>query len=147
MDAVDRVLINTLQTGLPICERPYAAVAEQLGIGEAELLARLQRLLDDRILSRFGPMFHAEKLGGGLSLVAMAVPAGRFDEVVEQVNAFPQVAHNYAREHRLNLWFVLATETPEEIPEVLAAIERRTALPVYNMPKIEEFYVGLQLPA
>lgn len=146
MDAIDRKLINHLQAGFPVCERPYAAVAEQLGIGESELLARLQRLLDDRVLSRFGPMYHAEKLGGGLSLVAMAVPAERFDEVAEQVNAFPQVAHNYAREHRLNLWFVLATESPEEIPAVLAAIEQRTGLPVYDMPKIEEFYVGLQLP-
>lgn len=146
MDSIDRKLINHLQAGFPVCERPYAAVAEQLCIGESELLARLQRLLDDRVLSRFGPMYHAEKLGGGLSLVAMAVPAERFDEVAEQVNAFPQVAHNYAREHRLNLWFVLATETPEEIPAVLTAIEQRTGLPVYDMPKIEEFYVGLQLP-
>ncbi len=146
MDAIDRKLINHLQAGFPVCERPYATVAEQLGIGESELLTRLQRLLDDKVLSRFGPMYHAEKLGGGLSLVAMAVPDERFDEVAEQVNAFPQVAHNYAREHRLNLWFVLATETPGEIPAVLAAIEQRTGLPVYDMPKIEEFYVGLQLP-
>lgn len=146
MDAIDCRLINHLQAGFPVCERPYARVAEQLDIGESELLTRLQRLLDDRVLSRFGPMYHAEKLGGGLSLVAMAVPDERFDEVAEQVNAFPQVAHNYAREHRLNLWFVLATETPEEIPAVLMAIEQRTGLPVYDMPKIEEFYVGLQLP-
>lgn len=146
MDVIDRRLINHLQAGFLVCERPYARVAEQLGIGESELLARLQRLLDDRVLSRFGPMYHAEKLGGGLSLVAMAVPEERFDEIAEQVNAFPQVAHNYAREHRLNMWFVLATETPGEIPAVLAEIERRTGLPVYDMPKIEEFYVGLQLP-
>lgn len=146
MDSIDRRIINTLQSGLPICEQPYAAAAEQFGISESELLTRLQRLLDNRILSRFGPMYHAEKMGGGLSLVAMMVPTERFDEVAEQVNAFPQVAHNYAREHRLNMWFVLATETPEEIPEVLAAIEERTGLKTYNMPKIEEFYVGLQLP-
>ena len=147
MDAIDRAIVNTLQAGFPICERPYAVAAERLGIDEQELLARLQRLLDDGVLSRFGPMYHAEKLGGGLTLAAMAVPERDFERVVAQVNALPQVAHNYARAHRLNLWFVLATETPAEIDAVIRTIERDTGLPVYNLPKIEEFYVGLRFEA
>ncbi|MDX1605332.1 MAG: Lrp/AsnC family transcriptional regulator [Candidatus Competibacterales bacterium] len=138
MDAIDRSIVNTLQDGFPICERPYAVAAERLGIDEQELLARLQRLLDDGVLSRFGPMYHAEKLGGGLTLAAMAVPERDFERVVAQVNALPQVAHNYARAHRLNLWFVLATETPAEIDAVVHMIERDTGLPVYNLPRIRE---------
>ncbi|WP_108446386.1 Lrp/AsnC family transcriptional regulator [Halomonas denitrificans] len=146
LDAVDRHLINRLQEGLPLVARPYAAVAEALGISEGDLLYRLERLREDGVLSRFGPMYHAERLGGGLTLAALAVPEPDFERVVEAVNAFPEVAHNYRREHALNMWFVLATETPVRITEVIAAIEAATGLPVYNMPKEEEFHVRLHLP-
>ena len=145
LDALDRAIINRLQTGFPICARPYQAVAEELGTDEAELLQRLEKLLAQQILSRFGPMYHAEKLGGGLTLAALAVPAARFEAVTAQVNAFPEVAHNYRRDHTLNMWFVLATETPARIAEVLAEIEKQTGLPVYNLPKETEYFVGLQL--
>ncbi len=144
MDDLDRRIINRLQDGFPICERPYAEVAKALGIGERALMDRLQDLLEQGVLSRFGPMFDAAKMGGGLTLCAMAVPEARFQTVADQVNAHPEVAHNYARDHELNMWFVLATETPQRIKEVLAEIEEETGLPVYDMPKKKEFYIGLR---
>jgi DNA-binding Lrp family transcriptional regulator len=96
------------------------------------------------VLSRFGPLIHAEQMGGGLTLAAMQVPAAELERVIEQVNAFPEVAHNYERDHALNLWFVLATERPEEIGAVIAAIEARTGHPVYNFPKQEEYFLNLR---
>ncbi len=144
VDDIDRAIINRLQTGFPICDRPYAEAAAGIGIEEKELLQRLRRLLEQGTLSRFGPLFNAARMGGGLTLCAMAVPWERFDEVGKLVNAFPEVAHNYAREHEFNMWFVLATETPQRIDEVLAEIEQKSGLPVYNMPKKEEFFVGLR---
>ncbi len=146
LDGVDRRLINRLQDGLPLATRPYAVVAEELGIAEGDLLYRLERLRDGGVLSRFGPLYHAERLGGGLTLAALAVPEGDYPRVTEVVNAFHEVAHNYRREHELNMWFVLATETPKAIAETLAGIEAATGLPVYNMPKEEEFHVRLHLP-
>ena len=147
MDVIDRNIINRLQQGFPICEFPYAQVAAELGLSETELLQRLENLLDTGVLSRFAPMYHAERLGGGLSLAALAVPAERFEEVTAIVNAFPEVAHNYARQHSLNMWFVLATEQPERIAEVIELIEQQTALTVYNMPKQTEYYIGLKFEA
>jgi DNA-binding Lrp family transcriptional regulator len=147
MDQLDKRIINYLQQGFPICASPYRQVAETLGIGEAELLTRLETLLADGILSRFGPLFHAEQMGGALTLAAIKVPEQRFEEVTEIVNAFPEVAHNYARNHALNMWFVLATEHREQVASVIANIEQQTGLSVYNMPKISEYYVGLQLEA
>ena len=144
MDAVDRAIINRLQEGFPICDRPYFTVAKQLGITEDDLIGRLEAMLAANQLSRFGPMYHAERLGGGLSLCAMSIPDKKFEQVAEQVNRFPEVAHNYARDHRLNMWFVLATETPERMGEVLGEIEQTTGYPVYDMPKQEEFFVGLK---
>lgn len=147
MDDIDRRIINALQGGFPICPAPYAAAAKTIGIGEDDLLQRLRRLCADGLLSRFGPMYHAEKLGGALTLAAMAVPGERFDAVAEQVNAHDEVAHNYAREHHLNMWFVLATEQPARIDEVIAEIEAETGLTVFNMPKQQEFFVGLRFEA
>jgi DNA-binding Lrp family transcriptional regulator len=145
VDALDRAIINNLQGGFPICDDPYREVAHQLGTTEDELLHRLDSLLANGTLSRFGPMYHAERLGGGLTLAAMQIPPEDFERVAALVNAFPEVAHNYAREHALNMWFVLATETPERIDQVIAAIERVTGYAVHNMPKREEFFVNLRL--
>ena len=147
MDAIDRKIINLLQEGFPLTEEPYLDVAKQLGIDESDLLYRLKTLLHDKTLSRFGPMYDAAKLGGDFSLVAIKVPEERFDEVTEIVNSYSEVAHNYHRDHEFNMWFVLATETAEKINEVNSDIEKRTGLKVFNMPKLDEYYIGLKLTA
>lgn len=145
LDALDRRLIDELQGGFPICAEPYAEVAGRLGIGEAELLGRLERLLAQRVLTRFGPMYQIERMGGAFTLAALAVPEARYEAVAAQVNALPQVAHNYRREHVLNMWFVLATETPAGIGEAIARIERETGLTVRNFPKEREYFVEMKL--
>ena len=145
IDAVDRQIIDKLQGDFPLCERPYAVAAERLGIAEDELLVRLQRLLDARVLTRFGPMVQIERMGGAFVLAALAAPEARYDEVAALVNALPQVAHNYRREHTLNMWFVLATETPQGIAEAIARIERDTGLPVFAFPKERDYFVEMTL--
>ena len=147
MDALDRKIINLLQEGFPLTEEPYLEVAKQLEIDESDLLNRLKILLHDKTLSRFGPMYDAAKLGGDFSLVAIKVPEDRFDEVTEIVNSFSEVAHNYHRDHEFNMWYVLATETAEQIDKVNSDIESRTGLKVFNMPKLDEYYIGLKLTA
>ncbi len=144
MDDIDRAILNNFQGGFPICDQPYLQAAEQVGISEADFIRRIEHMLEKKQLSRFGPMYHAERMGGGLSLCAMRIPEADFETVTEQVNAFPEVAHNYARDHEFSMWFVLATETPERIASVLKEIEAATDYRVYNMPKQEEFFIGLR---
>jgi siroheme decarboxylase len=147
LDAVDRLIIDKLQGDFPICDEPYAAAATHFGISGEELLARLQRLLDDKVLTRFGPMVQVERMGGAFVLAALQVPEARYDEVTALVNALPQVAHNYRREHALNMWFVLATETPQGISDAIVTIERDTGLPVFAFPKEREYFVEMKLVA
>ncbi len=147
MDELDKLIINQLQTGVPICDSPFFILAQQLDIEEDVLLDRLKRLLDNGILSRFGPLYNAEKMGGALSLAAVKAPKHKFDQIADTINKFPEVAHNYARNHELNMWFVLATETSEQISQIISQIEKETGLTVYNMPKINEYFVGLKLEA
>lgn len=156
IDPVDRAIIDRLQGDFPICERPYAEAAEAIGIGEDELLSRLQRMLDTRVLTRFGPMFQVERMGGAFVLAAMRVAESDWARVLAAVNAFPEVAHNYRRERWLgrdrlgestefNMWFVLATETPGGIDAAVQKIEAATALPVYPFPKLKEYFVEMKL--
>ena len=145
MDAIDRQIIDTLQGGFPLCSAPYAQVAHGLGITEVDLLARLKNLLETKVLTRFGPMFQVERMGGAFVLAAIAVPEGRFDEVTHAVNAFPEVAHNYRRDHAFNMWFVLATSTPNGIAETIEKIEHATGLAVFAFPKEREYFVEMKL--
>lgn len=147
MDQIDRDLINGLHGGLAICERPYLEAAQRLGLSEDELLARLTRLLADGVLTRIGPLYQIERMGGAFTLAALHAPADQFEQVAQCVNALPQVAHNYARDHELNMWFVIATETPGEIDTVIAQIERETGCSVFNFPKSREYFVELKLKA
>ena len=105
------------------------------------------RSREARILTRFGPMFQIERMGGAFCLAAMEIPPEDFERVAAIVNGFPQVAHNYEREHRFNMWFVLATETPAGIGEAVAAIETASGYPVYPFPKEKEYFVEMKLQA
>lgn len=147
LDEIDRGLINLWQGGVPLVSRPYAAMAARLGVGEDVVIARLAALRADGTITRFGPLFNAEAMGGAFCLCAMAVPEARWEEVVAAVNARVEVAHNYQREHRLNMWFVLATEKPERIDEIRVEIEAETALRVFAFPKLREFFIEFKVSA
>jgi DNA-binding Lrp family transcriptional regulator len=174
-DDADARLIQRLHGDFPLSERPFAQVGRELGISEDEVLERLASLLAHGVLTRFGPLFHIERGGGAFVLAAMAVPEARFDAVAEQVNAWPEVAHNYRRESvralgarcpaassgsidgcacaaaaprrmPLNMWFVVAAETQAAAEAVLRQIEADTGLAVWRFPKEREFKVELKLP-
>ena len=119
----------------------------QLGCDVDDVLRRIDRLLTAGVLTRFGPFYDAAAMGGAFCLCAMAVPQDRFDEIADVVNGFDEVAHNYARDHDLNMWFVLATETELQIVETARAIEAATGLEVLLFPKDEEFFIGFRVAA
>ncbi len=147
LDEIDRRIINGLQGGFPLSERPYADAAAALGLDEDALLMRLQRLVGQGVLSRFGPLYNVERMGGSLVLAAMRVPAPRLEQVAAQVNAHPEVAHNYARDHEFNLWFVISALDTAAVRDLIRTIEQETGLRVYSFPKRREFFIGLRLEA
>lgn len=147
MDSTDQAILNALQGGFPLSPRPYAAAAQALGLEEDALLRKLDQMLRDGVLTRFGPMYDAERLGGAFTLCAMKIAAADFERVAAQVNAHPEVAHNYEREHPYNLWFVLATANPADIPDVISRIEEETGYPVLDLPREAEYFIELRLVA
>ena len=147
IDSTDRAIINALQGGFPISDEPFAEVAAPLGLDDQTLISRIGSLLDEGVLSRFGPMYDAEAMGGAFTLCAMSVPGHRFERVAEIVNGYAEVAHNYERDHHLNMWFVIGAPQRDIINRIIANIESRTGLPVMDMPKEKEFFIGLKLKA
>lgn len=141
----EKAIINGLQGDFPLTHRPYRDAGAKLGLSEGEMIEAIGSLLADGRLSRFGPLWNAEALGGAVCLAAIAVPPERFDEVAELVNAHPEIAHNYERDHALNMWFVVSAEDPARIDQVIAEIEGETGLAVRAMPKTREFFVGFRV--
>lgn len=147
MRELERAIVNRLQGGFSLAERPFAAAAAELGTDEATLIETLRAMLAAGTLTRFGPLYDAERLGGAFTLCAMRVPQADFERVAALVNAHPEVAHNYERAHRFNLWFVLATAERARIPAVIAAIESESGYPVLDLPREREYFIDLRLPA
>lgn len=145
LSELERNFINRYQGSLPLIERPFRRIAGQLKTSEQDLIESITGLLDKGLLSRFGPLYDVVQLGGGLTLAALSAPEHSYQVTSQLVNSYPEVAHNYRREHALNMWFVLATKVPGKIETTIASIEQSTGLKVYNFPKQHEFYIGLWL--
>ncbi len=141
MNELQHRLIDDWQGGFPLCERPFAVVAERLESNEEAVLQALRDLLTNGTLTRFGPLYQIERLGGAFSLAALQAPEADFERIARIVNGFPEVAHNYRRDHAFNMWFVLATETPAGMNETVEHIAAATGLPVLNVPKEREYFI------
>ena len=146
LEATDALLVKRLHGDLPLTDHPFAVVGTELGIDEDEVLERLRQLLAQGMLTRFGPLYQIESAGGQFVLAALEVPPERFAAVAALVNALPEVAHNYRREHAFNMWFVVACESAARCGAVLARIAELTGLPVHAFPKEREYFVELRLP-
>ncbi len=143
MDSLSREIINRYQGDFPLVIRPFQVIATELDVEESSVINCIQNLLTTKKLSRFGPLYNAVSLGGALTLAAVSVPETDFLKVSTLVNSLPEVAHNYRRNHQLNMWFVLATETSAALQNSIQTIEQTTGLKVYNFPKLREYYLGL----
>lgn len=142
LSQTDQLLLNNFQHGFPLQERPFAEIARQLNVSEDYVIASLQRLQAQGIISRVGPVFYPNRIGNS-TLAAMAVPEDRLDEVAEMVSAYDEVNHNYQREHEYNLWFVVTAENRQAIDRLLDDIAQRSGLDVLDLPMQEDYYIDL----
>jgi DNA-binding Lrp family transcriptional regulator len=139
---LEKRLLDHYQRGFPLTSRPYRDIAEDLGSDETTVIATLKRLKDMGLISRIGAVVTPHRAGWS-TLAAMAVPPERLHAVAELVSGFGEVNHNYEREHRLNLWFVVTGTDVRQVRSVLQAIEARTGLAVLDLPMVEAFRLDL----
>jgi DNA-binding Lrp family transcriptional regulator len=130
LDEIDKKLLQLAQDEFPITRRPWAALGNKLKITEEEVMSRLKRLHREGIIRKIGPILDARKLGLCAStLIAMKVPEEKLESVVDIINEYKSVSHNYLREHEYNLWFTITTSSKEELRRTVEEIKRRTEIP------------------
>ncbi len=142
MDADDRRLLNRIQSDFPVTAQPYQTIGQEIGMSEAEVIARVRRLKAKGLIRRIGGNFSPEKLGFVSTLCAARVPADDVDRFAAIVNRYPGVTHNYLRENSFNVWFTFIAPSMEEIEANLAAIRDATGVDVImNLPATRVFKI------
>ena len=145
MDLLTQQLLDRFQHGLPVCAQPYQAMAEALDCSEEQVLERLRSLAATGALSRVGPVMEHSKAGAS-SLVALAVPPAQIEQIATYINHLPEVNHNYEREHRYNLWFVLTGPSRSHLDAVLQNIQHDTGLEPLDLPMLKSYRIDLGFP-
>ncbi|MFC3477378.1 siroheme decarboxylase subunit beta [Halobacterium litoreum] len=145
IDDIDARLVDEYQSGFPVRERPFEAVADELGTTPVDALERVQRLRDEGVFRRFGAVLNPPVIGSS-TLAAVKAPEDRFEEVADVINSYRQVNHNYRRAHEWNQWFVVTAASREKRDEILADIEERTGCAVLNLPMLTDYYIDLEFP-
>lgn len=135
-------LLNEFQRDFPLLPRPYAAVAERIGSNEDEVIAKLAWLVDQGTVSRVGAVIAPRSVGAS-TLAALAAPADQLERIADLVNGHPEVNHNYQREHRYNLWFVVTAENEAGLAATLEGIAGETGCAVMSLPLLEGFHIDL----
>ncbi|MDH7479849.1 MAG: AsnC family transcriptional regulator [Syntrophomonadaceae bacterium] len=141
LDEVDRRVLNRLQAGLPLEDRPFAVLGEELGIGEDELIERLSRLKETGVLRRLGAIIDSRQLGFASTLAAMRVPAEDLEQAAALINSYEEVTHNYLRDNSWNVWFTLIAHNEKQIESILREISSAGGWPIMNLPATRVFKI------
>ena len=140
--ALEKHVLNDFQQDLPLSATPFADMAQQLGVSEDEILSTVSKLQDDGLISRVGPVFTPNRIGVS-TLAAMSIPEAELECVARIISAFPEVNHNYERDHAFNLWFVVTASSEEHLDIVLHEIEQHTEYPLLSLPMLEDYHIDL----
>ncbi|MCL4503625.1 MAG: AsnC family transcriptional regulator [Deltaproteobacteria bacterium] len=146
MDSLDKAILNEIQSHFPIVSRPYAEVGDRVGAPEAEVMRRVQAMMESGVIRRIGANFTSRKLGYTSTLCAAHVPEERLAHFVEVVNRYPGVTHNYLRRHHFNVWFTLIAESVERLDQILAEISAASGVEVLSLPAQEVFKIKVDFP-
>jgi DNA-binding Lrp family transcriptional regulator len=142
LSTLHKQLLNDFQRGFPLSERPFRDIAEAIGVSEEEVLSALAELNEQQLISRVGPIIRPNRIGAS-TLVAMAVPEAELQRIADIISCFPEINHNYEREHRFNLWFVAIASDAEHLARLIDSIERETGYKTLQLPLVEDFFIDL----
>ena len=146
LDDADRELLNAVQWDFPLEPRPFAVLAERLGMDEAEVRARVAHVKDAGVLRQLSAIFDTRALGYGSSLVAAKIDPGRVDEAAEVISRHPGVSHNYKRNHAYNLWYTIAVPPGESLDDHIDVLHRASgALVTRKLPTLKLYKIGVKL--
>ena len=135
-------LLNNFQQEFPLSPTPFLDIANKLGVSEDEVLSTFRELSEQNFISRIGPVIQANQIGLS-TLVAMAISSEKLIPIAEIINRFPEVNHNYQRDHRFNLWFVLIATDAQHLQKVITKIEKNTGFKTMQLPLLDDYFINL----
>lgn len=147
-DQTDLAILTTLQDDLPLISRPWKAIADRLGRTETGIIDRMKRLEEAGIIRGISPILESHHLGlHAATLVALHVPVERLDEIAAVISSYPEVSHNFKRDHYYALWFTIAAKNVEGIQRVLDEILQRTGIPAsdaLDLPTVKKIKIDVR---
>ncbi|MBO4369652.1 MAG: AsnC family transcriptional regulator [Desulfovibrio sp.] len=143
MDALDRAILDIIQTDFPLVPRPYAELARRLDADENEIFAHVSALRKEGVIRQLSANFWADKLGYVSTLCGAKVPEETLPSFIERVNAIPGVTHNYLRKHVFNVWFTLICQSRDEAARIVEALSRETGVLILNLPATEIYKINV----
>lgn len=145
MNPTDRAILNRIQSDFPITPRPFATIADELALTEADVLHRVATLKKRGIIRRIGANFVPGKLGYVSTLCAARVPEDKLQRFTAMVNQHPGVTHNYLRDNTFNVWFTFIAPSMAHIETSLSELARETGVPeILNLPATKVFKIRAQ---
>jgi len=145
VDKIDKQLLDIIQSGFPIVERPFQALAKELSLTEEEVIFRLNKLKREKIIRRIGAIFNSKSLGYVSTLLAMKIPEQRIEEVANIINGYNGVTHNYLRNYDYNLWFTLTASSEKKLHSIIEEIKNRTGISdLLYLPATKLFKIGVK---
>lgn len=146
LDELDKRLLNLLQEECPLDPRPYAQLGTALGLGEEDVIQRVRRLKEGKIIRQISAIFDTRSLGYQSSLVAMKVPPKGIDEAAQVLNAHPGISHNYRRNHDFNLWFTIALPPQSSLEGTVSRLHQLAGAEATRlMPTLRLFKIGVRM--
>ena len=142
LSTLQKQLLDNYQHNFPLSPTPYRDIAVALGVTEDDVLTALKEMTETDVVSRIGSIIPPNQIGVS-TLAAMSVPKERLHEIAEIISAYPEVNHNYEREHRYNLWFVIIAANNTRLQKIIADIENKTELNIMALPLLENFFIDL----
>jgi len=135
-------LLNDYQQDFPLSPTPYQDIASSLGVTEEDVLLAFNELANEQFISRIGSIISPNHIAVS-TLVAMAVPNAELQSVADIVSRYPEVNHNYERENRFNLWFVMIAKDDEHLQSVVATIESEAGFSAMQLPLLADYFINL----
>jgi len=140
MDDTDKKILNRVQSDFPVESRPFAVLGDELDLSEKEVLERLKKLKEKGYIRHLGPIFDPRAIGYVSTLCTLKAPSDKIDEIAEVINSFPEVTHNYLRDHQYNIWFTLIARSGDRIQKIIDKIKEKVGIEeILNLPA-EHFF-------
>jgi siroheme decarboxylase len=147
-DGIDLSILDSLQDDIPLVDRPYAAIASRAGITETDLIERLKRLHEVGIIRGISPVLESRHMGlAAATLVALHVPEEKIQKIAGVISSYPEVSHNFRRDHYYSLWFTISAKNKERIGQVLGEILGQTGVSekdVLDLPTVKKLKIDVR---